>query len=145
MWSITKVISNYVDAYIPEEKKVELMKQLYYSMNGGHFNKHFAEQVISNMYFIDENGVKHPAPYWTEQEMKDVYNRVFDRIPAYNFWDFAVTLNMVKSDNCNKLHRWFPEATKQELMEKIVDEAVNYLDDEDNPFGEEKPWRYLNS
>lgn len=27
----------------------------------------------------------------------------------------------------------------------LVDEAVNYLDDEDNPYGSEKVWKYLNA
>lgn len=29
-------------------------------------------------------------------------------------------------------------------MSKLVEEAVNYLDDADNPYGTEKIWRYLN-
>jgi hypothetical protein len=39
---------------------------------------------------------------------------------------------------------WFPGATEEELMSKLVEEAVNYLDDADNPYGTEKVWRYLN-
>lgn len=31
------------------------------------------------------------------------------------------------------------------MVEKLVEEAVNYLDDADNPYGDEKIWRYLNS
>jgi hypothetical protein len=51
---------------------------------------------------------------------------------------------MVKSDNCNKLRSWFPDATEMELLDKLVEEALNYLDDADNPYGTEKIWKYLN-
>lgn len=80
----------------------------------------------------------------TWAEVKAVYDGIRSKIPAYNQYDFEVTLNMVKSDNCNKLKKWFPGATEEELMSKLVEEAVNYLDDADNPYGTEKIWRYLN-
>lgn len=144
MWCTTKLLSDYIDEYIPEKQKNILMTKVYYSMNGGHFNDEFAEIAMEKMYYIDETGSKHYAPYWTGEEVMGIYNTVRNKIPAYNFYDFEVTLNMVKSDNCLKLKKWFPDATKEEMLEKLVEEAVNYLDDEDNPYGSEKIWRYLN-
>ena len=117
---------------------------MYYSVNGGHFDKAFAEDAISRFYYVDLNGVKHQAPYWTESEVRALYDGVRSKIPAYNFHDFEVTLNMVKSDNCNKLRRWFPQITDKDMVNKLVDEAINYLDDEDNPYGTEKIWKYIN-
>ena len=74
-----------------------------------------------------------------------VYDSVKRSIPVeYNFWDFYVTLNMLKSDECQLLHKWFPEATDDEFEIKVVESAINYLNDSDNPYGTEKVWGYLN-
>lgn len=145
MWCITKILSDSIDEYVPEKQKNTLLNKIYYSMNGGHFDAEFAEKAVVDMYYIEPDGSKAFAPYWTEQELKPLYNSVKGRIPAYNFYDFVVTMNMVKSDNYKKLRRWFPDADDEELLPKIVEEAVNYLDDEDNPYGTEKIWKYLNS
>ena len=145
MWCTTKILSDAIEQYVPEKQREAIKTKVYYSSFGGHFNRDFADAAISKFYYVDLNGVKHEAPYWTESEVKEVYETVKKKIPDYNFYDFEVTLNMVKSDNCNKLKSWFPEASKEELLEKLVEEAVNYLDDADNPFGTEKVWKYLNS
>ena len=144
MWCITKILSDAIEEYVPEKQKDILSTKVYYSTNGGHFNRDFADNAISKFYYVDASGVKHQAPYWTESEVKGVYDTVKTKIPKYNFYDFEVALNMVKSDNCNKLRRWFPDADEKKLMDKILDETINYLDDEDNPYGTEKVWRYLN-
>ena len=144
MWCTTKILSDSIDEFVPEKQKESLMHKIYYSVNGGHFNEEFAESAMEKMYYIDSSKVKQHAPYWPEYEVKNLYNTVKSRIPDYNFYDFEVTLNMMKSDNCNKLRRWFPDATKEEITDKLVEEAVNYLDDDDNPYGKEKIWRYLN-
>lgn len=145
MWCVTKILSDYIEEYVPEKRKHALLTKVYYGTNGGHYNEEFAEKSIAKFYYVDDDGVKHQAPYWTESEVKGIYDTIKNEIPKYNFYDFEVTLNMVKSDNCNKLRRWFPEATKEELLDKLVEEAVNYLNDEDNPYGSEKIWKYLNS
>ena len=145
MWCTTKILSDSIEEYVPEKQKEALLNKIYYSMNGGHFDKESAERAISKFYYVDLEGVKQQAPYWTESEVKPLYDRVRSKIPSYNFYDFEVTLNMVKSDNCNKLRRWFHDDDQEELMDKLVEEAVNYLDDSDNPYGNEKIWKYLNS
>lgn len=145
MWCITKILSDSIENYVPEKQKDSLMNKVYYSVNGGHFNKEFADKAMSDMYYLDESKVKHYAPYWTESEVRPLYEAVRTRIPAYNFYDFEVTLNMVKADNYKKLKKWFPTITDTLMVEKLVEEAVNYLDDADNPYGDEKIWRYLNS
>jgi len=145
MWCITKILSDAIEEFVPEKQKDVLKTKVYYGTNGGHFNRDFADKVIAKFYYIDTTGVKHQAPYWTEPEVKLIYDKVKGNIPNYNFYDFEVTLNMVKSDNCNKLKKWFPQASNEELLDKLVEEAVNYLDDADNPYGNEKIWKYLNS
>ena len=145
MWCITKILSDSIEEYVPEKQRNLLLTKVYYSTNGGHFDEDFADEAISKFYYIDYNNVRHNAPYWTESEVESIYEKVRSKIPNYNMWDFEVTLNMMKSDNCNKLKKWFPEATDKEMLDKLVEEAVNYLDDADNPYGTEKIWKYLNS
>ena len=36
-------------------------------------------------------------------------------------------------------------ASKDEKTKIIVEDTINYLNDEDNPFGSEKIWGYLNA
>ena len=145
MWCITKILSDSIEEFVPEKQKEILKTKVYYSTNGGHYDREFADRAIAKFYYVDTTGVKHQAPYWTEPEAKTIYETVKSKIPAYNFYDFEVTLNMMKSDNCNKLKRWFPQATDKELLDKLIEEAVNYLSDDDNPYGNEKIWKYLNS
>ena len=145
MWCVTKVLSDAVNDYIPEKQKENFLTKVYYSVNGGHFDRDFADKAISKFYYVSPDGMKHQAPYWTEDEVKTVYEGVKSKIPAYNLYDFEVALNMIKSDNCNKLRKWFPQATSEEIMSKLVEETLNYLDDADNPYGTEKIWKYLNS
>ena len=145
MWCVTKILSDSVDEFMPEKQRDALLHKVYYSVNGGHFNREFADLVMSKMYYYDDSKTKCYAPYWTESEIMPLYNAVRSRIPAYNLYDFEVTMNMVKSDNHAKLKKWFPDATDREMLNKIIEEAVNYLDDEDNPYGTEKIWKYLNS
>lgn len=144
MWCTTRILSDAIEQYVPDKQKEAIKIKVYYSTNGGHFDHDFADRTISKFYFVDAQGVKHQAPYWTEPEVRAIYETIKSKIPAYNFYDFEVTLNMVKSDNCNKLKKWFPQATDKELMDKLIEEAVNYLDDSDNPYGNEKIWKYLN-
>ena len=97
------------------------------------------------MYYVGTDGKKHYAPYWTEDQVKEVYDSVKADIKAYNMWDFFVTLNMIKSDNCPLMGRWFPDATQEVMDKKFVDLAVNWLRDEDYRWPNEKIWHYLNS
>ena len=82
--------------------------------------------------------------------MKTV-NNVFDymcsreviREAIYN-GAFEVALNMIKSDYCPLLKRWFPDESKEDHIRRLVALTVNWLSDEDNPFGTEKVWLYFN-
>lgn len=144
MWCTTKILSDAVEEYVPEKQKEAIKTKVYYSTNGGHFNRDFADRAISKFYFVDNTGVKQLAPYWGEPETRVLYESVKNKIPQYNFYDFEVTLNMVKSDNYNKIKKWFPNVTEEEMKTKLLDETINYLEDEDNPYGNEKIWMYLN-
>ena len=96
------------------------------------------------MVFEDDNDVEHRAPYFTMGKAQEIYETVKDEIKPYNQWDFAVVLNMIYSDNYNLLMKWFPEDSEEQLMDKMVDLAVNWLRDDDNPYGHCKAWGYFN-
>ena len=144
MKSLTKLISDFIENNVQEEARNTLMKKTYGLVGGGHFNEYFANEQIADMYYMDGNGVKHYAPYWTEGELRSVYDSKKDDLAPYNFYDFIVVMNMSKSDQFLKLKRWFPTATDEELLDKIIDESITWLDDTDNPYGDKKAWGYFN-
>lgn len=51
---------------------------------------------------------------------------------------------MTKSDNCPMLEKWYPDLTPEQKDEKLVEMALNWLKDDDNPYGSKKIWCYLN-
>ena len=97
------------------------------------------------MYYIDSKGDKHWAPYWPEEDVKEIYREVKDDIGNYNFYDFEVAMNMIKSDYCPLLHKWFPDEPEENRLKRIKALTLNWLHDDDNPFGDEKVWLYFNS
>ena len=145
MWTTVRAISDAVEADMPENAKKKLMRRLYGVMSSGHYDESFAKEDVSKMYYLDGDGVKHYAPFWTDPQIEEAYKSAAPSIDgAYNMWDFYVTLNMVKADNCRMLSEWFPGATSEEMNKKFVDMAVNWLNDPDYPYGETKIWSYLN-
>ena len=145
MWKSVRVISDAVDKHMDEESKKKLSRDIYSTMSGGHYNTEFADEDVQKMYYIDKEGERRNAPFWTHQQTDSIYQGVKSLIPAYNACDFFVTMNMIKSDNAMMLKKWFPNDTEAECAIKVRDMAVAWLDDPDNPFGDEKIWRYLNS
>lgn len=139
------ILSPVIAEYVPEEENKKLMRCMYAMIVGKHYNKEFAEEDVKKMYYKD-NGKNISAPYWTEAEVRSVYENTKSKIEnKYNFWDFYVTMNMIKSDMYNFIEKNFPQSTEEEKAEKYIELAVDWLNDEDNPFGEHKIWCYLNS
>ena len=145
MWKSVKVISDVMEDTLDEDEKKALMRKMYAEMEGGHYDEHFAKEDVACMYYVDESGQKQYAPYWSDEQVKAVYLNVRSQLPKqYGFWDFYVVMNMVKADHCPLLRQWFPGASMEEMTKRIADLSVAWLNDEDNPFGNEKIWRYLN-
>ena len=144
MWKTVQAVSEMVEAKMDEESKRCLIRSVYASMSGGHYDRDFAKEDVACMYYTDPSGMKHYAPYWTEEQMVGVYARVKAKIPAYNVWDFCVTMNMIASDNWRLLHEWFPDMDMDAFSNKVAEMAVNWLNDPDSPYGTRKIWDYLN-
>jgi hypothetical protein len=83
----------------------------------------------------------HHAPHWTEAQYKEVYEASKAKLKNANYtcWDMAVTLEMMWTDNVCMLREWWPNATPAELDGKVVDMALNYLNDDDDADG--KIWK----
>lgn len=145
MWASTQIISDAIEKSMPEEARDKLKRDIYELMCGGHYNEHFAKDAVSKMYYIDENGEKKYAPYWTEATVRELYEGIKSDIAPYNFWDFFVTIHFVASKNHSLFLRWFHDEDMSSRETRYVDMSVNWLKDEDNPFGTKKIWGYLNS
>lgn len=135
-----QVIDNHVEDHIEKlEKKVAGI------INDYHFDKETAEKCISKMYY-DENG-KVFAPYWPLETVKQIYDSNKAKVEilnVYNLYDFYVTLNMIKSDNYKLYKKRFSGYSDSQLDNLFIEDTINWLDDKDNPFGENKIWKYIN-
>lgn len=137
---LSKVIDNHVEDHIEKlEKKIAGIKNDY------HFDAETAEKCVSKMYY-DENGKKF-APYWPLDIVKQIYDSYKAKeeiLRIYNLYDFYVTLNMIKSDNYKLYKKRFDGYSDSQLDNLFIEDAINWLDDKDNPYGEHKIWKYLN-
>ena len=148
MWESTKMLS---DALAPmsethPDKYWKLVKDMYALMNGPHYDEDFGRWQIEQMRFTDKGGKLHRAPYWTEEQMRAVYEASKPKLkaPGTTMWDFFVALNMIKSDNWCLYKSWWPEADESVLDGKVIEATVNYFDDEDAPHKDSKVWSYFN-
>ena len=145
MWRSVKAMSDALQEMLSPEDYCRMERLVYSSISGGHYNEEFAKEDVEEMYYTNRNGEEIYAPYWTDEQVMKVYSNVKGSIPeAYNMWDFYVTLNMTKADNCNLFMRWWQGSSEEEREQRFVEMAVNYLNDDDNPYGDEKIWSYLN-
>ena len=142
MWATTKIISEYVDKFMPEESKDKLYEEIYGYLSGGHYDECFAKEAVKKMYYTGEDGDKHYAPYFTDAVVNEIYNKYRGKITEYNMWDFFVTLHMIASDNHNLIMSWYPESTSDMRLVKYTDMAINWLNDEDWN-GTNRIWEYL--
>lgn len=136
-----EILSEAMEEYVPKEELNKLAKKVYESTQGKHFDEEFAKEQISKMYY-EENGRKHYGPYWDDVTSLYAQNKRKLLFP-YNKWDFEVTLNMICSDMLPLLKEWFPDDSDKLLEQKMVQLAINWINDEDNPYGESKIWCYF--
>ena len=85
------------------------------------------------------------ASYWPTSTIREIYESLRGDLRSYNCWDFFVTLNMIATDEAGIVDKWFPNISDQERDGKFVELAVNWLNDDDSPYGNSKIWCYLNA
>ena len=94
------------------------------------------------MWYEDDNGDKHYAPFFTVEEVKEVFDLNKDEISDYTIYDLAVTMNMLRSDNNRFLEKYASgESGKKEMISTM---AIEYLQDPDAPHPTNKIWCYIN-
>ena len=76
MWDTVKVVSEFVDHKMSDKDKDEMMAKLHGMLSGGHFDEDYAVEAVTKMYYMDKDGTKRFAPYWTIPEVAEVYESV---------------------------------------------------------------------
>ena len=142
MWKSVELISEAVDKSMPEAAKERLVADVYGLMSGGHYNEEYAMRCVSGMYYIDGNGTKRYAPYWTKEQVGTFFADVSEEIPDYNEWDYFVTFNMLASDNWVLFHEWWPGISAEDFAQKIAELSLTWLSDKDWK-GSTKIWDYM--
>ena len=145
MWDTVAIISDAVEASMPEAEKEALERKIYGKMSEGHYDEHYAVEDVARMSYRDPaTGMVRKAPFWSAETVRGIYDSLKGEMKGYNMWDFYVTLHMVASDNAALLAKWFPSLDAKGRDEKYVEMAVNWLNDDDNPYGSSKIWCYMN-
>lgn len=146
MWQSVEMISEWLDAKMSEEERECMERKMYALMQGRHYDEYFAKQQVGKMFFTDKQGEKHQAPYWTDDQVKQVWTAYKNKVMTdAGFWDFYVALNMTKADNCVLFRSWWPDADEALMTQRIAEATVNWLNDEDAPQGDARVWGYFNA
>lgn len=132
-----------IGAEVSEESLFEIMKDFHEKLIGKHFTEPYALYQVSQMYHTNNKGIKIDAPLFSIEATKKIYDR---RIRPLNkdvtMWDVYVALNAQYHDNINLYEKWFPNATNNEIEDKIVEATIsNWFEDEDA--SSDKVWEYF--
>ena len=88
MWRSVRAIDDELKDMLTPEDYCHMERVVYASIAGSHYNEEFAKQDVKKMYY-NRNGMKMSAPYWSDEQVAEVYNKVKGEIPsAYNMWDW---------------------------------------------------------
>ncbi len=142
MLQVTKTIGRFVSEHADKEETGRLYKDIYGILSEWHYDQSFAEAAIAKMYYEDEEGGRRHAPYFTEEEIREVFELNKDDISDYTVYDLAVTMNMLRSDNNRFLERYAKNTA--EMKEMVTCMAIEYLQDPDAPYPDSKIWHYIN-
>ena len=130
---IIHVLSNKVSDHLDKEEKHYLKRKVWCIISDGHYNEKYAEEDVAKMYIATKNGNLY-APFYKLEKTTQVYDSLKksnDILSNYNKY--------------NLYKKRFPGYNDDMLDELFVEDALNWLDDMDNPYGMSKIWKYLNS
>lgn len=139
MLDILECISKYVEdmRYYDEPLTESMIKDVHARLYGKHYTKRLAEDQISSMSYVKDDIDTVSAPYWSQAEVNEQYERAKDFIPGiYTKWDFFVTINYIMTQYHSALDQWF----KDDKLTKVTELAVSFLSD---PETDSKIWDTL--
>lgn len=142
MLSIAKAIGKYLSYKLSDVEVHHLCAMVYGVLGDEHFDKHFADDAIKKMWYEDEDGIKRMAPFFSDEEIREAFDKHQDDISDYTIYDLAVTMNLLRSDHHILLERYSKDA--EELKEMVVVMAVEYLQDPDCLHPTSKIWHNIN-
>ena len=142
MLSIAKAIGKYLSYKLNDVEVHHLCAMVYGVLGDEHFDKHFADDAIRKMWYEDEDGTKHMAHFFSDEEIREEFDKHQDDISDYTIYDLAVTMNLLRSDHHILLERYSKDA--EELKEMVVLMAVEYLQDPDCLHPASKIWHNIN-
>jgi len=114
----------------------------YYMTGNSHFTELSARGCIAQMYYYKNDTEKVFAPFIEYKEAKALYDKVKSSIPDYNFWDYAVTINLAYSNHADVIKKWTKD--KGKLAERMSELSVSFLCDEDTAHPTDKIFWYMN-
>lgn len=114
----------------------------YYMTGNSHFTELSARGCIAQMYYYKNDTEKVFAPFIGYKEARGLYDKVKDTIPDYNFWDYAVTINLAYSNHADLVKKWTKD--KGKLAERMSELSVSFLCDEDTAHPTDKIFWYMN-
>ena len=142
MLSIAKAIGKCLSFKLSDDEVHHLCSMVYGVLSEEHFDKHFADDAISKMWYEDTDGTKHTAPFFSDVEIREAFDNHKDDISDYTIYDFAVTMNLMRSDHHVMLERYSKDA--DELTEMVVLMSIEYLQDPDCLLPTSKIWHTIN-
>ena len=144
---IVHLLSNEISDHLEKDERHHLKRKVWCIISDGHYNEKYAQEDVAKMFIPSEEGNLY-GPFYTLDETTKVYDSLKksnDVLSNYNKYDFYVVMNMIKSDNHNLYKERFKGYSDARLTELYIEDAINWLDDLDNPYGTSKIWKYLNS
>ena len=99
MLAVAKAVGKYLSCKLSDVEEHHLCAMVYGVLSEEHFDKHFADDAICKMWYEDADGTKHMAPFFTDEEIREAFDKHQDDISDYTIYDLAVTMNLLRSDH----------------------------------------------
>lgn len=125
-----------------EEKERAFRTIQYYKGGVSHFDEMSARSCIAQMYYFVDESRKAFAPFFDYERIKELYDDVALHIPDYNFWDFAVTINLAYAKQHEVIKKW--TKGREKLEKRLCQLSVSFLNDNSTLHPEGKIWWYMN-
>lgn len=137
---------DYIFNYVEEKDKHvfwQAMKNMHEHLYGEHFNETYAIYMVSQMYHTKPNGNVCKGEKYSPDDAKIIYNKHVSSLgKGYTCWDVYVALNAQYHDYINLYKECHPNATEDELNDKLVKSAITFwFKDED--YNGCKVWNYF--